>query len=272
MKSQLNKLYQRYRYSLILLKELSKTDFVLRYEGSVLGYLWSLLKPFALFLVLYVVFGRLLPLNKGIENFTQYLILGIVLWNFFVEVTKNSTTAIVSRSGLIRKINFPKYVIILSTSVSATINLFLSLGVVMIFMVFGGIEFSFSMLGILPVIVELFILSTAIGLILSTLYVKFRDVNFIWDVVVQGLFYATPIVYSLQVVQPVKFQKIIMLSPMSQIIQDARHFMLGSSEYTVFGVFEQWYYRAIPYTIVVVLSIVGVLYFRKNSPNFAEEV
>ncbi|MGK2896606.1 MAG: ABC transporter permease, partial [Candidatus Saccharimonadales bacterium] len=118
-----SKLYQRYRYSLILLKELVITEFKLRYQGSVLGYLWSLLKPLFLFTILYFVFVFFLRVGSDIPHWPVALLLGIVLWNFFGEITNNGLGSIVGRGDVIRKINFPKYVIVLASSISAFINL-----------------------------------------------------------------------------------------------------------------------------------------------------
>src|SRR5205085_912081 len=109
----------RYRYSIILLKQLVKTDFKLRYQGSLLGYIWSLLRPLALFVILYTVFAKILKVGNAIPNFPIYLLLGIVFWNYFAEVTTGSVTAIVGRGDLLRKLSFPRYVIVLAGSFSA---------------------------------------------------------------------------------------------------------------------------------------------------------
>src|SRR5690348_2520218 len=108
----IDKIKQRYNYSLILLRELVITDFKLRYQGSVLGYVWSLLRPLALFLILYFVFAKFLRIGDAVPHFPVYLLLGIVIWNYFAEVTNGGVSAIVGRGDLIRKLNFPKYVIV----------------------------------------------------------------------------------------------------------------------------------------------------------------
>ena len=119
----LQKYTTKYRYSLILLKELVKTDFKLRYQASILGYIWSLLRPLLLFLILYIVFAKILKVGDNIPHYPVYLLLGIVLWNFFIEVTTGSIGSIVGKADLIRKINFPKYIIVLALSLAAVINL-----------------------------------------------------------------------------------------------------------------------------------------------------
>ena len=140
MSANIQSIRGRYRYSAILLKQMVKTDFKIRYQNSFLGYLWSLLRPLFLFLVLYVVFVRVLKTGGDVPHFGVYLLLGIVLWNYFIEVTTGSVAAIVIKGELMRKISFPRYVIVLSGSVSALINLSFNLLVVSVFMWIGGAE------------------------------------------------------------------------------------------------------------------------------------
>lgn len=196
----MQKLMERYRYSLILLRQLVITDFKLRYQGSLLGYVWSLLKPLGLFAVLYVVFANFLRIGDAIPHFPVYLLTGIVLWTYFAEVTSGSVTAIAAKGDLIRKINFPKYVIVLSGSFSALINLFLNSIIIIIFMIFTGVDIGSSVLYLPLLIFELFVFSLAVAFLLSAAFVRFRDISHIWDVVMQGLFYATPILYPLSLV------------------------------------------------------------------------
>jgi ABC-2 type transport system permease protein len=128
------------RRNRILLRELVITDFKLRYQGSVLGYVWSLLKPLMLFAIMYVVFIHFLRFGNGIPHFAVALLLGIVMWTFFTEATNQGMQAIVGRGDLIRKINFPKYIIVISGTVSALINFLLNLVVIIIFMIFDGVD------------------------------------------------------------------------------------------------------------------------------------
>src|SRR5574337_1882641 len=123
-----------------LIAELVRTDFKLRYQGSLLGYAWSLLRPLLLFLILYIVFVKFLKLGHSIPHFPIYLLLGIVLWNFFNEMTVQSLGSIVGRGDLIRKIRIPRWIIVLSSSISALINLFLNLIVVVIFLLINHVD------------------------------------------------------------------------------------------------------------------------------------
>lgn len=268
----MKKFLERYRYSIILLKQLVKTDFKLRYQGSVLGYVWSLLRPLLLFAILYLVFVRLLKVGQGIPHYPQYLLLGIVLWNYFNEVTMGSVGAIVGRSDLLRKINFPKYVIILAGSFSALINLLLNFIVIACFMVIGHVAVGWSAIIIIPLLVELFVFSIAVAFFLSALYVKFRDVSYIWEVVMQAAFYATPILYPLTRIPP-KYTKLLILNPMAQIIQDARYVLITNKTQTISHVYNgnKWFW-AIPLGITVIIAILASAYFKSRSKYFAEEV
>lgn len=264
-------LLNRYRYSVILLKQLVKTDFKLRYQGSVLGYVWSLLKPLALFLILYIVFTKFLKIGSSVPHYPVYLLLGIVLWNYFVEVTSGSVGSIVGKGDLIRKINFPKYVIVVAGSFSALINLCLNFIVIAIFMAISGVEVRLTILLMPFIVIELFIFSLSIGFFLSAAFVRLRDVSHIWDVIIQGAFYAIPILYPVALL-PVKAAKVLMLNPMAQIIQDARYVLVTPSTITVSGLYGTQLIRLVPYGIVVFVAFLASWYFKKRSKYFAEEV
>jgi len=265
------KLIDRYNYSLILLRQLVKTDFKLRYQGSVLGYLWSLLRPLAIFSIMYVVFVRFLRFNYGVPHSTVYLLLGIVLWNFFTEVTSTGVSAIVGKGDLLRKINFPKYVIILAVSFSALINLALNFVVIGVFMVANHVDVGPRILWTIPLLVELFTLALAFAFLLSAVFVKLRDMSYIWEVVLQAAFYATPIFYPLVLV-PANYAKIMMLNPIAQIVQDLRYAIVTPQSPTIDTYWNSPYIRLVPIAIVLVITITSVQYFRKNAKNFAEDI
>jgi ABC-2 type transport system permease protein len=236
-----------------------------------LGYLWSLLRPLALFAILYIIFVKFLKVGEGIPNYPIYLLIGIVLWNFFAEVTTTSVGSIVSKGDIMRKINFPRYVIVLSGSFSALINLSLNLLVVAGFMVVGGVEIR-PIAMITPILIaELFIFSLAVAFFLSAAFVRFRDISYIWEVVMQGAFYATPILYPLSMI-PVKAAKILMLNPVAQIIQDVRYVLITDQTVTIGQLYGTRWIRLVPVGITGLISVVAVIYFRKRSKYFAEDV
>lgn len=260
----------------ILLRELVITDFKLRYQGSVLGYVWSLLKPLMLFAIMYVVFVHFLRFGEGIPHFAVTLLLGIVMWTFFTEATGQGMQAIVGRGDLIRKINFPKYIIVISATISALINLILNLIVVLVFMVFDGVDFGWSALLFPFSVILLYTLSLSLAFLLSALYVKYRDFSHLWDVALQAMFYATPIIYPLQLViekAGVLAGQLIMLSPISVIFQNARAQIVGREHVvTADQLFSNPFYVVLPYAIIALIVTVAILYFKKSQSKFAERI
>src|SRR5919199_3183094 len=177
---------------------LAVTDWKLRFFGSVLGYVWSLLRPLLLFGILYVVFSQFVGVNAGIANYPLLLLSGIVLFFTFGEMTGGAVMSLVDRETLVRKVSFPRLAVPLSVSLAASFNLLLNLVTVAIFVAAGGIQARWTWL-LLPLpLVGLVLLGTVLGMLLSALYVPFRDVKPIWDVVSQALFYATPILYPIE--------------------------------------------------------------------------
>ena len=278
MRRTTGKLISKYRYSWILLRELVKTDFKLRYQGSMLGMAWSVLKPLMLFAVMYVVFVRFLRFGAGIPHFAVSLLLAQTLWAFFQEATSQGMQAIVGRGDLLRKLKFPKYIVVVSSTVSALINLVISLFVVLIFMIVNGVEFRPTILLFPLVIIELYIFSLGLVLLLSTIFVRFRDIGHIWEVIMQAWFYATPIIYPLTQLINVGWLSIaklvLMLNPMAQIIQDARYLIVTTQTETVWGLVGQrsWWLKLAPLLIVMIVLAIGVKVFKRRSPYFAEEL
>lgn len=255
-----------------LLSELVRTDFKLRYQGSVLGYVWSLLKPLMMFVILYVVFVFILKMDKGVPHFPIYLLLGIVLWNFFTEMTTQSLGSVVGRGDLIRKVKIPRWMIPVSTSISALINLGLSLIIVAIFMVVNGVPLTFTIPLLFVDILLFYLFALGCSLFLAAAYVKFRDLSYIWEVVLQAGFYATPIIYALSIVPNVTLQKILLLNPAAVIIQDARYNVISHEVPTAWSVFDNHLFIAIPAVMVLAILFLGVWYFKKESKNFAENI
>ncbi|HYF96512.1 MAG TPA: ABC transporter permease [Patescibacteria group bacterium] len=256
----------------VLLAELVRTDFKLRYQGSVLGYTWSLLRPLLMFLVLYIVFAKFLRLGDAVPNFPIYLLLGIVIWQFFTDMTNQSLSAIVMRGDLIQKIRIPRWLIIVSTSIGAFINLGLNLIVVLIFVLFSGMDLLVTSIWLPVLLLEVYVLGLGLSLILATAFVKYRDVSYIWEVIVQAGFYATPILYPLSLITNVTFQKLLLLNPMAQVIQDARYAVVTHETLTVSQVFSSGIVRILPIALCFMFLVVGVLYFRREAKDFAENL
>lgn len=261
------------RHNRILLRELVVTDFKLRYQGSALGYAWSLLKPLFLFIILYIVFDYFLRLGRDIEHFPVYLLIGVILWGFFTEATTNGLQSIVARGDLIRKINFPKYIIVVSGTISSLINLAINLIVVFVFIFVNGVEISWQALWVIPLIIELYIFSLAIAFLLAALNVKLRDIGYLWEIFMQAAFYATPILYPLAMVinQSEVAAKIIMLNPVAQIVQDIRYVLVTHESIRLYDIVQDWRV-IIPFSIIIILIVFAAIFFRKNSKYFAEQI
>lgn len=257
----------------ILLRELIKTDFKLRYQNSALGYLWAVLKPLLMFVILYVVFSVILRFGGDIPHYPVYLLTGTVLWNFFTECTMLGIHAIEGRSELIRKINFPKYIVVISATSTAVINLLINVCIILIFALINGCTVSLSWLLLIPSILELYALALGISLWLGAINVRFRDIGSIWEVLTQALFYAVPVIYPISMVASVSSTaaNIILVNPIAQVIQDVRHNIVTDQTVTTWGYSGvRWGLASI--AIVIAVLIFGAWYFKKRSRKFPEEI
>lgn len=258
----------------ILLKELVKTDFKLRYQGSVLGYLWALLRPMLMFAILYVVFTKIFRFGDVVPHYAVYLLTGVVLWSFFMESTNQGIQAIVGRGDLIRKISFPKWIIVMAATSTALINFAINLGVIIIFALINGVMPTLSWLIVPVLVLELYLLSLGLSLLLGAINVRFRDISSIWEVLMQAMFYAVPIVYPISLVteSSMMLAKILMLNPIAQVIQDVRYSLITKQTVTGWQIINNGIVMMTPIVLVVLILISAGLYFRKRSRYFAEEV
>ncbi len=264
------------RKNRILLGELVKTDFKLRYQGSVLGYLWAVLRPLLMFAILYIVFAKLLQMGGDIPHYPVYLMTGTIFWNFFTECTGQGIQAIVQRGDLLRKINFPKYIVVVSSTATALINLSINLGVLIIFALINGVTPSWSWLLVIPLIAELYAFCLGISFLLGAINVKYRDVTSIWDVLTQALFYAVPIIYPISMILErgslgLFAANVILINPIAQVIQDVRHSLITPVTITTWDIVE-WPLCLMPIFIVILVLLLAALFFQRRSRRFAEEV
>ena len=255
-----------------ILREMVATDFKVRYQSSVLGYFWSLLKPLLLFAVLYILFTYIAPIGQGVEHYGVALLMGIVLWNFFSETTMVGASSVVAHGDLLRKVSIPRYLVVLASSFSALINLGLSLVVVVIFALLNGVDPSFSWLLIPVVVLELFILSLGVAFILATAYVRYRDVTYIWEVVLQAGFYASMIIIPISII-PVHMHSWFFMNPIVQIVQDARALLLSDTTVpTIWTTVNSWPMKLFPFALIAVIGVIGFRYFKSRSKYFAEDI
>ena len=263
-----------YKNNRVLLIELTRTDFKLRYQGSILGYLWALLRPLMMFAILYVVFTKLLKFGDSIPHYPVYLLIGTTLWSFFTECTYQGIQAMVQRGELIRKICFPKYIVVVSATLTAVINLLINLVVVLIFAIANGVQPNPGWLLVPLFVLELYIFSLGLSFLLGAINVKYRDITSIWDVFIQALFYTVPIIYPISMVAETNSiaAQLILLNPISQCIQDIRFFLVTNQSVTTWNYIDNPFIRIIPIVIVILMLILGSWYFRKKSKKFAEEI
>ena len=262
------------RRNRILLNELSKTDFKLRYQGSILGYLWAIIRPFLMFGTMYLVFAKFLRFGDEIPHYPVYLLVGTVLWNFFIECTNQGIQSLLIRSDLMRKIAFPKWIIVLSATTTALINLGINFIVIILFSFFSGIAPNLGWLLVPFLILELYLLSLGLALLLGSVNIKYRDVQSIWEVVVQALFYAVPIIYPIQMVATYSnfTAHLLMLNPIAQVIQDVRSLLVTDATLTSWEILPHFLLNFIPLLLVGLVFIAGMFVFKHKSKYFAEEI
>lgn len=249
---------------------LASTESKLKYSGSALGYVWTLAKPLGLFGMLYVVFGHFFKLSGGIEHYPVYLLLGIVLWMYVTDATTLGMRSIVDRATLISKLSFPRLIIPLSVTLSSTITLGVNLVALVGFIAINQIVPGPSWLLLVPLLLELYLVVLGVGLALSALYVRFRDVGPVWELVLQILFYASPIIYPVTLL-PHWFQSIAFLNPFVQIVQDARSIIVPSeASVTATAVYGSSFGHLLPIGVALALLACGYLLFRRDQPFFAE--
>jgi ABC-2 type transport system permease protein len=213
-----------------------------------------------------------MPIGKDVEHYAVILLLGVVFWNFFSETTMVGASSVVANGDLIRKISIPRYLVVLSSSFSALINLGLSLIVVFIFAFFNGVTPQWSWFLLIPIIIELFIFSISLAFILATAYVKYRDVTYIWEVVLQAGFYASAIIFPMILV-PADIRGWFFLNPLVQIIQDARHALIPIADnITIWQTVDSMFMQSVPFIVVIAACVAGTVYFKRRSKYFAEDI
>jgi len=260
------------RRFLALTLHLAAMEFKLRFFGSALGYLWQLVRPLLLFAVLYVVFTEFVRLNEGVPHFPAVLLTGIVMFTFFADATATSVTAVVDRENLVRKIEFPRLVVPFAVVATALFNLLANLLAVLVFILASGVTPRLEWLLAIPLIAVLVLLATGLAMLLSALYPRFRDVKPIWEVLSQVLFYASPILYAIEVIPNRTFQELIMLSPIAVVLQELRHVVIDPSAPSAAEAIGTPALLLVPAAIVVLVTALGLWVFAREAPRIAEEL
>jgi ABC-2 type transport system permease protein len=250
---------------------LAVTDWKLRFYGSVLGYLWTLVRPFAFFGVIYVVFTEIADVGAGVKNYGLYILFALVLFTFFSEVTGNCLNSLVMRESLLRKMRFPRIVIPLSVAVTSLLNLGMTLVAVAVFAIANGEYPDWSWLELIPLVTLLTLLSLGVGMLLSVLFIRYRDVQPIWEVVLQMLFYASPIIYVAST-YPDSVEDLAMANPIAAIATQARHVLIDPDAPTAAETIGGTVWLLVPLGVIAVVSVLGFWVFTREAPRIAEEL
>lgn len=263
---------------------IARSEFKLKFFGSALGYVWQVVRPLLLFGVLYVFFVVVFHVDKAKgaagHNYGGQLLASIVLWTFFAEATSGAVRSVVDRENLVRKIQFPRLAIPASVTLLAAFNLALNLVVVMVFAVIAGAKPMISWIELPLIVAMLALLATGVAMLLSALFVKFRDISPIWEVLSQILFYSAPVILPAEVVRTELdhpgadriLYHVYTLNPLVTIFQQFRHAMINDATYSAGQVMGSWTALLEPVGLVVALFVLGFWVFNREAPHIAEDL
>jgi len=245
-----------------LVKKIALSELKLRYKNSILGLLWSLLEPLLTFIVLYFVFSYLMKLN--VEHYQLFLFLGIICWDLFEKGTTMSLYSITSKPSLVKKVYFPREVLVLGMCFTALLMVFFEFVVFALFMLLLGVTPPLTSPIFLFILLGEFLIVTGLSLFLSALNVYYRDVQYIWAVLLRALFFLTPIIYPVSIYPP-QYVGLFLLNPMARVVEASRKVLIYNTLPNIPDI-------AIIYASALVALLVGYLVFKKLEPRFAEEV
>lgn len=251
---------------------MARSELKQRYFGSVLGYVWTLLRPLMLFGVLYFVFTHIVRVGGDVKDYPLYLLMSLVLWNYFAETTTIGVTSLVQREGIMRKISFPRVAIPFSLALTTGFHLASNLVVVVVFLLASGITPTTEWLMAVPLITAYMAFTVATAMLLSTIYVRFRDLQPIWEVGAQLLFWASPVIYVATFPQSETVQRILGSSPISATFSSLRHWIIDPSAPGAAGVLGGREWLMIPIGITLVMTIAGFKLFTRFAPHVAEDL
>jgi ABC-2 type transport system permease protein len=261
------------RRFLNLTRTLALTEFKLRYFGSALGYLWQLMRPLMLFGVIYVIFRFVVTARTNAPFTPVALLSGIVLFLFLSESTNAAVTSIVDRENLVRKVQFPRLVVPLSVVLTALLNLALNLVVVVVFLLASGGSVRLSWLEIPVLVLLLALFATGVSMLVSALYVRYRDIKPVWEVLLQLMFYGTPIFYMIgQLDKYPTVKRILLCNPLADVLQQFRHAVIDPGHPSALAAAGTWWPLAVASTIVIVSVGWGYRYFDREAPRIAEDL
>jgi len=250
---------------------LARTEFKLRYFGSALGYAWSLMRPLLFFGVIYVVFTKIFHFGNGVPHYGVYLLTSIVLWTYFAEATSGCVQCLVQREALLRKVRFPRMVVPLSVSLTSLFNLGMNFIAVIVFALANGLTPSLRWLELIPIVIGFVVIATGIGMLLSALYVSYRDVAPIWEVLAQLLFYASPVMYVARAYHGV--EHLALLSPFGMLLTQMGHALIDPVKLPSAATAAGGGTRLIaPVGVILGMFALGWWVFTREAPRVAENL
>ena len=253
---------------------LAITDFKLRFFGSALGYLWQLMRPLMLFGVLYAVFSQL-GLGDEVEYYAVGLLAGIVLFSFMSEATGQAVRSLSQRENLVRKIEFPRLAVPMATVLTALFNLALNLVPIFVFLLAAGGRPLWSWFELPFLMVALGVFVLALSTLLSVLFVRYRDIEPIWDVVLQVTFYASPIFYTAALVRDTAGEvalKVMMFNPFAAILQQTRHAVIDPSHESAASAIGGAPWLLVPLALTIATVVIAYRVFDRAAPRIAEDL
>jgi ABC-2 type transport system permease protein len=250
---------------------LAVTDWKLRFYGSVLGYVWSLARPFLLFGVIFLVFSEFAKLGDDVKHYSVYILFALVLFQFFAETTGNGLSSLVDRENLLRKVRFPRLVIPLAIALTSLFNVLMTLSAVMVFAIASGVYPRWSWLELPLLLAILVVLSLGVAMLLSALFVRYRDIAPIWEVFSQALFYASPVLYVTTMV-PESFQHAYVAAPLAALFAQMRHAIIDPTAPSAAEAIGGADRLLIPAAIIVIAFALGWWVFHREAPRIAENL
>ena len=262
-----------WRRFLDLLFLMAATDFKKAFFGTVLGYVWSLLRPLLLFGVLLAVFTQILRVGSDqVENYPVFLLTNIVLFTFFQESTMMATTSVAAREGIVRKTQFPRLVIPMSVVLTSIFNLGMNMIAVLVFCLISGVYPTWTWL-LMPVIfVLLIVLSSAVATYLSALYVRWRDVAIIWSVSTTALFYGSAVLFPVTIIPGGILRDLIFCNPLVPLLVQTNKWFIDPDAAGAAQEAGGWLHLVPAVIIFITACVVSIWYFNRQAPRVAEEL
>lgn len=250
------------RNNLQLLSELVRSDFKLRYQNSWLGYIWTFIKPLLLFGVIYLVFSVFM--KSPVEQYAIYLLLGIIIWNFFAEATLIGMNTFLTKRDIVTKINFPREILVIASTIASLITFSFNFLVFLVLLLVSGVAIGPEAFFFLLYIIELYAIGTGVTFILSAFYVSFRDLQHIWEVLLQIGFWLTPIIYPLTII-PEEHHRWVFLNPLARIIEYSRDIFIRHH------IPSLWLNLILLFMSIGILGF-GYLIFKRKAAVIAEKI